>query len=515
MSVERAKQALINAHNAGDVESARKLAQYIKSQQAQSAQPQQQELSALQDIERQLGVRAQAVGELQEQRRAGEITRAEEAFRTLGQAAGGVGDIGGVALRKGVEGLDYLTGGRLGEAAEAVGDTPLGGKTLAERLGSGIRAVGEEYGEFKEDYPRAAGLAEAAGNLALVVPSFVKYSDDIAKGVKGPQKAGRPEVMPSEAVRAQGSALFRQAEQQGGVLKPEFVQDYVREVGKKVQRDPAIVALNRKTGKVDPYAQVDDALREYMDQPMTLEMAKNLDETLGDLAYSNVDNFGKLNKAGNQYQEMQTTLRDMIDKAKPSMFEGGIEAFDTVKEARKYWKTGLKLRDVERIVDNADTFEQPANAIRVGFRQLVRNPKKLKGYSKPEIDAIQKAARTGVVTDMFRTLGSGLLPTVTGAGGVVTSGPAGAALAIPAFAVQQGAKKIAESRQFGRAREVQRRIAEGLDGGELAREISPPLARPVAQALAPSAIADLTKEELQAIMQMPPREARQMLEGRR
>ena len=402
-----------------------------------------------------------------------------------------------------------------GDVAEFVGDIPLGERTVGERLGSGIRAVGEEYGEFKEDYPRVAGLAEAAGNLATVVPSFVRYSDDIAKGVKGPQKAARPEIMPSEAVRAQGSALFKQAEQQGGVLKPEFVQDYVRKVGEKVQRDPAIVALNRKTGKVDPYSQVDDALREYMDQPMTLEMAKNLDETLGDLAYSNVDNFGKLNKAGNQYQEMQTTLRDMIDKASPSMFEGGIEAFDTVKEARKFWKTGLKLRDVERIVDNADTFEQPANAIRVGFRQLVRNPKKLKGYSKPEIDAIQKAARTGVVTDMFRTLGSGLLPTVTGAGGVVTSGPAGAALAIPAFAVQQGAKKIAESRQFGRAREVQRRIAEGLDGGDLAREISPPLARPVAQALAPSAIADLTKEELQAIMEMPPREARQMLEGRR
>ena len=390
MSVERAKEALLNAHRAGDVESARKLANYIKSQESQQVpQPMpDQGFSPIADIERQLGERGSEIGRLGEMREAGDITFPEQAFRTAGQVAGGIGDVGGVALRTGLQGLDYLTGDRVseygGQALEAIGDIPIGERTLGERLGSGVRAIGEEYGEFKEDFPRAAGLLEAGGNLATVIPGFAKYAEDIFQGVKGAQRAPKPEIAPSQAVRAQGSKLFQLAEEQGGNLKPEFVENYVQRISAKVQRDPAIKSIQAITGKTDPYAQINDALKDFADRPMTLETAKTLDETLGDLAYSNVEvasPSGALNDVGRKYLDMQMTFRNMVDNADPSSFQSGRQGFDTIKKARKLWKTSLKLADVERIIERASSFKQPSTAIQTGFRTLLNNTKKMRGVN--------------------------------------------------------------------------------------------------------------------------------------
>jgi len=109
------------------------------------------------------------------------------------------------------------------------------------------------------------------------------------------------------------------------------------------------------------------------------------------------------------------------------------------------------MKEIERIIEKAKDKEQPVTAIKNGFKALLTRGDKLKGYSPQEVQAIRKAAETGVVTDVIKLAGSGLVPIgagiVGGSGGIV----GGALGALTGAAIQQSAKKLGTARQMGRA----------------------------------------------------------------
>lgn len=462
------------------------------------------------------------VKNLQKQRMAGEITRPEEIYRVAGQGAGAISDVAGAALSSALSGANYLTGGKLGQAADTLGQgiaslpIPFDERNIGDFASDILRSGAQQYGEFKEENPRTAGMIEATGNLATVLPSFAKYADDVARGITKTGKAmQKPPVLPSETVRQQASALYQRADEIGGKLKPEFTQKFGQKLARLGQKDEFITKIRRKAGQDDAYANVLDVLNDYVDEPLSFDRAKALDETLGSLAYSNLDNTGKLDDVGRQYLDMQTTLRDMVNSATPDDFIGSGEAFEIAKEARKYWTAQNKLRDIERIIENAERMDVPATSVRTGFRTLLRNGKRLKGYSPKEVKALEKAARTGITTDALRLAGSGLGPIVTGSiAGASTMNPViGMAAAAPAFALQNTAKAAATARQMSRAKDVGRIVTQGLTGAPQSSVFveGARVALPLSQALTPAAIAGLTKEELSYIMSLPPQEAKRIL----
>lgn len=484
-----------------------------------------QEAAPVQQVAQPTGIAADLlqrganVQQLQQQRRAGEITRPEEIYRSAGQGAGAVMDVSGAALKAVLSGANALTDGKAGEAlgaaGRAVGNVPLPftDKNLGQAVSAGAQKVGQEYGEFKQEHPRVAGMAEATGNLAMVIPSFVKYADDIAKGLGKTGQAMRPEIMPSEVIRQKGGDLFKLADQQGGVLSPQFADDFLNKIAGKAQTDDFITAVVKKGGGTDSYKDLLEVAAPFQGQPMTLSRAEALDEVLGGLAYKNVDKFGKIDDVGRQYLDMQQTLRNAIENAPQSAFIGGKQGFETAKEARKYWAAHLRMRDVERIIENAERFDTPAKSIQTGFRTLLRNGDRLKGYTPAEVKAMEKAARTGIVTDFFRMAGSGLVPIVAGTGGAVASGGlAGSLAALPAYGIQQGSKKIAQARQFGRAKDVAKEISKRVSHahGNAMLEAAK-TAVPVAGAFAPAALADITMQQFMAL----PKEEQARLLGAR
>jgi len=509
--LEQAKQALIAADAAGDTQAATQLAQFIRQASAE-----QESGGLMQDLRR----RGEQTAELYRQKQSGQITPFEEMYRSAGQVGNVIGDVAGAAISGAARNIDAMTGGYLGEQAQqglqAVGRLPLPftEQNLGQAAGQAVQNVGESYGRFKEAAPRAAGMLEATGSLATILPSFMSYADDIGKGVSKTAAAiKRPKILPSETVREQASALYKQADEIGGALNPQFADDYAKRVARASQKDPFITQIKRKAGKDDAYANVLEVMDEYRGQPLSFERAKALDETLGNLAYSNVDNFGKMDDVGRQYLEMQGTLREAIESAKPTDFMGGNQAFKIAKEARKQWTAQNKLRDIERIIENAERFDNPAKAIQTGFRTLLRSGKKIKGYSTSEIKAMEKAARTGIVTDALRIAGSSLGPIITGSVGVTTMGPAGMLAAVPAFAVQSGAKGLASARQTARAKNASREVVRSLQGMP-SQSLSGALAQtaaPVAAASIPAGIASLTNEQMQYIMSLPPQEAQAIL----
>lgn len=522
--LERAKQALINAHNAGDKEAATKLATYIKSQQAQPVETQAAEHPQVQEAPQgrpgdftgnmayDLQKRAAAAEQIKARRASGEISKPEEIFQLAGKVgAGTVADISGNILGSSLKTADKLTGG-IGSAGisrlgRVIGSLPsVGGGNLAGQIPRDLGNIGASYQQFAAENPRAATNIEAAANLATVMPGLVKGAEAVGSAV---QKTGaamkRPPIPKAEEIREQAGNLYKLAEQQGGTFKPGFLDDFISKVSQKTPQTSVGKAMEGES----PVAAMLDRLQPLRGQPLTFEGAKEADEILGQLAYATADRVtGKLDATGQKFLEMQSTLRKMIDDAPDTALIGGKQGFETVKQARKFWAAQQRMADIERIIDNAEFFQQPSTAIKTGFRQILRDKGRLLGYSGQEVNAMKKAARTGALEGLFKLGGSGLGPIGVGAGGAlmgaatggIGGGVGGALAAVPAYLAQQGMKNVAEGIATGKAANVARTIAQRVVPQTAGPSIGANLANVAYQtgrATAPAAVADLAGQGME------------------
>lgn len=186
----------------------------------------------------------------------------------------------------------------------------------------------------------------------------------------------------------------------------------------------------------DPITKIVDRMQAFRDKPTTLAEAQEIDEFLSNaITYD----MGKMTKEGKRIFDIQNRLRQTIENAADTDIVGGKQGFEALKKARGEWAKSLRMRDIERIIERAEYFDNPATAIRVGFRQLA-TPDRLRGYSKAEQDAIKKAAQGNGITDVLKTFGSRL--GAIGAG--VIGGPVGGALGYAGGAASRaGAEAIA------------------------------------------------------------------------
>lgn len=356
----------------------------------------------------------------------------------------------GASLLGGIKGAKNLAGTKTGKKVAdwattgSTGQRILKGGALGSLGGAVYGAGASDVGDELSGAGKGAVFGAATG---AAVPALGAAVSKLNTKVSLPT---------SEEIRAKGGELFKLAEAKGGVLKSQVADDFLDKV--------LSIRPQTEAGRVfkgdSPVTKILDNVGSLKGKPLTLDAAKEVDEALGEMAYSTMDKFGKLSADGKKFLDMQTQLRRTIENADESMVIGGKEGFEAVKEARKLWSTSLRLRDIEKIIANAERMDQPATAIRTGFRTLLRNGDRIKGYSPAEVRALEKAAKTGVVTDLFRLGGSGLVPIGTGVTGLA-AGPVGGAVGAGAgFALQQGSKAIASARQAGRANQAAKTVAE-------------------------------------------------------
>lgn len=284
-------------------------------------------------------------------------------------------------LRLGNTGTNVVKGAAAGSASGAV-------------YGAGTAKEGERL-----DAAREGAVIGGVGGAFVPVAGATLSRINRALGKKSP-------VLNSEQIRKQASKLYNKADETGGVLKADFVDDFLLKAERDLLSDDEIIR-NMRSNK--PLMEAFDDLSAFKGQPMSLQRAQALDEQLGDMISANMD-MGRPNKVGKSLIDVQSNLRNMIDDVDQNLIEGGKEGFEALKEARKLWSTSRKLADIERIIQRAELMDNPATGIKTGFRTLLNNPKRLKGYSKVERKAIKKAAQSGVVTDSLRILGSRLIP---------------------------------------------------------------------------------------------------------
>lgn len=358
-------------------------------------------------------------------------------------------NIGGALMTGGI-GASTKTGTaisnslRSGNLAARAAKGSLAGAASGAAYGAGAGVDGEKAASAR----RGAMVGGAVGVAAPVIGSAVSRS------------LNKTTVPNSEQIREQGSKLFQIAEQKGGALSAgESNKFYNKILAMRPQTVEGAVFKGES-----PVSKILDNVETLINKPMTLKAAMEIDEALGDLAYSTMDNFGKISKDGKKFLDMQGTLRRVIEDADERVVHGGKEGFKALKDARKVWSTSLRMREIERIIEKAQGREQPVTALKNGFTNLLNRGDKLKGYSVAEVKAIQKAAKTGIITDVVKLAGSGLVPIGSGitggfAGGAVN--PVTAAMGYAAgSAVQQGAKAVGVARQMGRANQALKTVAE-------------------------------------------------------
>lgn len=505
-------------------------------EQAQPEQPQQPEQEPgffgrlAEDVQRRGGM----AREIKAATDAGEQSKAEEVLQMAGKVgAGFVGDVTGNVM----EAADDLTGnvvsGGAKWAAKQVGKLPsIGGGTLADHLPGEVAMLAEKYGDFQEENPRAARNLEAIVNLGAFLYPAAKSGEKVIKG--GKAAAGKiarnaklnMEKLNSEQLRKMGSDLFKRADELGGVLKPEATNNFIDDLAGAVPQTRFGKAFEGENA----VTRMLERVKSLKDQPMTLSDAREVDEILGNMAYSPANMAdGKFSAEGRHFLEMQAKLRRMIENAGDDAVVGGKEGFEAVKEARKVWSASLRLRDVERIIENADNYQVPATAIKTGFRTMLRNKNRLTGFTDAEIKAMKKAAQTGLMTDVLGVFGSRLVPIAAGGAGYATGGPLGAAASgLATYATSSAARAGATKIQMGKAGKVadlirQRLVDQGLVTPQQAEKIGPELLQILSgagQATAPLGAMDIADDEVQdmtleQIMRLPPAEAQAELDRRK
>lgn len=229
-------------------------------------------------------------------------------------------------------------------------------------------------------------------------------------------KAKDVQRMTADEIRKQSSKMYKQAQEVGGSLKPEAVNRFIDDVTTSIKpQDELAQAID----KDDPANAVLDILNKMgRDQEMSLDRLQAVDEAIS----KQIDKFVELGKPKKEAMgliKIQDSLREMVSNAGVDDVVGSKGGFEALKEGRKLWSRSAKLADVERIITRAEMSEQPANAIKSGFRTLYNNPQRMRGFSKEEKAAIKKAAESGVIGELLRGPASRLTGIISGATGGV------------------------------------------------------------------------------------------------
>lgn len=350
---------------------------------------------------------------------AGFIAELAGGLRTGGQIAKtGIGQKVSSGLGNGL--LRNATGA-VGKTANLATKAGLGGALsyAGDKLYKvGTSEVGKEGDAFRESSALATTLGAA---LPVVGTGLSQLNKSLGKTAPAPS---------ADEIRKQASNLYKEAAQKGGTLKPEFTDKFVD----AVEALKPQTKLGKMVGGKSEFSKVVDRFSKIRGNSISLDEAQELDELLGD-AIDEFTEMGKLTKQGVKLRDIQSTFRNMIEDADPSLVDGGKEGFNALKDARKLWSTSRRLADVEKIIQRAELMDNPATGIKSGFRTLLNNPNRLKGFTKEEQAAIKNAAETGELTDLLRTGGSKLLSLMATAKG----GPAAGAITYAGSALSKNA----------------------------------------------------------------------------
>ena len=321
--------------------------------------------------------------------------------------------------------------------------------------GAGSEAGGDiAASTVGEDY---RGVGNVVGGILGGLSSYRYGTAPVARGLEKPSIS----VPTADDIRSLANQKYQQAAEAGGVFSPAVSNKFLAEATKGFEAPSKLAAQAAKPSEA--LKQIED-FSVFVDKPMTLADAQYLDEYLGDSIDSFVDaTTGKVSKQGQKLIQVQDTLRKTIMSAPESEIVGGKAGVEALAEGRGLWQKQAKLRDIEKIITRAELTQNPAQSLKTGFRNLLTNPNRIRGFSDAEKELVRKAAESGSIQDLMQTMGSRLIPVISAATGGGVPGVLGTAAATGL------ARSGASAAQMGRANRLVESVALGKPTGVLQR----------------------------------------------
>lgn len=335
--------------------------------------------------------------------------------RALAGTGGGIG----LAESAGSKMLAPLIQNPVMQARAAVGASGAAGTT--RELGGG---------------PVAQTLAGLAGGYAATRTPFAKPLQEQSL---------------SSGLRSDARVEYQDAKDIGATLNSD--------VSKSV---PQLIEQNfADTGKMnarlhgDTLGILDDLKADAEKGSLSLEDLHQYRQLFGDVINKNLHPNGAMMPDAMKANQAIDTIDSIIDAAAgdSKMLESGSpDAIKAWQKGQNLWRQSNQANDIERIMQRAETMENPATALRSGFRQLLNNPKRFNKFSPEQQTLIRNAANVSMPVEVLRGLSSRLISAImAGTGNIGGSMLAQGAQSIP--------RNVATRMQMARGQNVINSIA--------------------------------------------------------
>lgn len=370
----------------------------------------------------------------------------------------------GVAEAEQANPMSYLTGEFGGAITTAVrGGATKGGKAVADYLAKGtlpariaktvpISAAASALagaGAASADNVTEGALKGAATGAALA-PLGVVIGDAINRVAnKFIRNAPRKIPQTSQEIQDLATQSYKQADELGGNLSPSFTNEFLDSI--EIAK-PKPIAGKVLTNEDQAFIKSVEDFADLRNSPLNLGDAERIDKALTSKITAALNN-GRATPESRVLNEIQRKFRNALENPKEGFVVGDRKGIDAYRKATSLWAQSAKLRDIEAIILRAEMTDNPATALKTGFRNYYNNIKKSRGHSEEERKLIKKAAESGVVTDLLKTFGSRLIPLIAAASGQ------GLGATAAGTASSMASRSLATKNQMMRAEDVIRAIA--------------------------------------------------------
>ena len=334
-----------------------------------------------------------------------------------------------------------------------------GGRVLADPLDAVAVAVNpdrEPSERTKVGEAIGASLGEAIPQTALEVAGYRGLSAPTVKAAVSATKKTLPklptpkqvtklikESAPSvEKLQGAARAIYNKIDELGVTIKPKVTDGLFQRINKTVKAEGFNAKIHPKVSGVL------DELNKSIGQTLSVSEVDVLRKVARGAARSIDPDEARIGMI--IMSKIDDTLDGLTSK---SLIKGNTENVGKLyRQARDLWGRSRRSEMIEdafeKAKNQASGFE---NGLRVQFRSILNNPKKLKGFKPDEIDAMKKVVRGGQAENTLKALGkfgftegqasTMLLGSAGVAGGAAIGGPVGA-VAIPA--IGQVSKNLAQ-----------------------------------------------------------------------
>jgi hypothetical protein len=275
---------------------------------------------------------------------------------------------------------------------------------------------------------RSAAVGGALGGATGAAVPYVLKGAQAALGRGATRKAidAAADAAPEPASLArQSGALYEKARQSGVVVKSDAMRPLLDDISSVGSLDDdftpdALKVIGRLTSKLEagdlPLGEL-----EALHRRAGLAITKN--------RIANPADAGAAGKIAQKVDEFMMNIPDDAVIAKAGEKD---EAVETFRQARTLWKQYRNSERLQEIVAKAEIAENPAGAIRSGFRSILNNKNKRATYSKAELQVMRQVisdTKAGGWVQRLIGYGTGLTRQVVAtSAGYGVGGPIGAAL---------------------------------------------------------------------------------------